>query len=177
MSPSFYVNNLEQDANVVYNYATENTATWNDIQLFRLNAEVQISRMGHVQYGMSFYQFRREKIRPGSRDFPFKLYLAEYPALQPEWRKLWEAKWPQLEGWTRVRDDESSSEEGGQVQTAPRHIPHEQRGPGPARGGARGGGGRRRGWTQAVIKAAREASQRRQNEKGLISMLYNRGLN
>ena len=177
MSPSFYVNNLEQDANVVYNYATENTATWNDIQLFRLNAEVQISRMGHVQYGMSFYQFRREKIRPGSRDFPFKLYLAEYPALQPEWRKLWEAKWPQLEGWTRVRDDESSSEEGGQAQPAPRHIPHEQRGPGPARGGARGGGGRRRGWTQAVIKAAREASQRRQNEKGLISMLYNRGLN
>ena len=102
MSTSFFVNNVDPDPFVVHRRSVESTAEWDDIQLFRINTETKISRVGYERHNQTFFNFRTEGLNARARGHPFKAYLEKYPDLQPEWRALWLEKYPNMYGWTQL---------------------------------------------------------------------------
>jgi hypothetical protein len=107
MDDSFFVNGLEADQDIVYVYTPDLDATWDDLQLFRMQAEVKVSRKGYTQHNESFFTFKSKNLPTDTRGtHPFGLYLEKHPDLRDEWRKVWHEKWPDMEGWERISLEE-----------------------------------------------------------------------
>jgi hypothetical protein len=105
---SYYVNNIESDPSVVYRYYMANTdetdAVWDSLQLFRVNAEIKVSKAAAEQDLQSFFEFRTEnseRFREQEKH-PFKEYLQRYPILRILWATLWMEGQNNLEGWDRI---------------------------------------------------------------------------
>lgn len=200
LSSSFFVNNIESDPRVVYRQTMENTAVWDDVQLFRINAETTISRLGYERHNQSFFTFRTEEIRQGARGHPFKAYLEKYPDLQPKWRELWLERYnDNMNGWTRLGEQEPRNTENrggrqhnqqqqrqrnrpqGRHQAQGRRQQHRANGQGQAQGRrarrrerANNNGFRpRQGQILSwQMNPKRALSERKQNEKYLVHMKY-----
>lgn len=164
MSFDYCVNNLDMnDPEVVYKYINEDEdeALWNDIQMFRINAEVKISRLGYNKHNESFFAFRKQFVSEGGTRFPFKLYLAKYPDLLQEWRLIWEKRWPDMHGWVKSETDgswtASSLHPSSGVHMNPKTITPQ-----------------REPLINRILakQKARALSERRQNEKFMLHRLY-----
>jgi len=155
LSSSYYVNNIEDDQDIVYELADLDEPVWDTVQQFRINAEVTVSRLGYIRHKESFFSFRTKMFAETRRlGYPFKAYLEKYPDLQPEWSQIWKDKWPGMREWRRFNIQEPRPEN--------RNAAHFQK---------------------AILSAtaetghpwgahpARVARQRRQNERFLLSMV------
>lgn len=171
MKEAFYLNNTESDPNIVYIYTHDISATWDYIQLFRINAEVMVSRLGHKRHNETFFHFKTHKVERGARGVhPFKMYLQTYPDLQEEWRRVWMDGWNNMDGWDRVEfKPEKPSPPPEQHR---RHQQKRQNKPGEGRRAKRN---KARARYQSVrpfngVNVKRVASERRQNERFLMTM-------
>ena len=104
------MNNLDPDPAVVYVYelddSVETDAAWNDIQLFRINAERLVSKEMAERKKESFFAFRRAYYARAQqgwnlREHPFKLYLRKYPEIRTYWSMLWRREYNDMAGWRR----------------------------------------------------------------------------
>lgn len=154
MRRSYYVNDIEGDPNIVYVLDGLSTATWDRVQLFRINAEVTVSRRGHELHNESFFLFRtREFLTVRRSGHPFREYLKKYPELQPVWSQTWKEEWPQMSEWRQFNISEPRPEN-----QAP-----------PANQGISTG---RECIHPPVLHPARVARQRKQNQNYLMHMMY-----
>ena len=84
----FAVDDLDDDAFIYYICKLENFESekmWNDLQLMRVNFEVEVSKAVVAAKGVCFYTFRMEsKIK-----YPFRFYLQKYRVGMTTWRKKW----------------------------------------------------------------------------------------
>lgn len=120
---SFYLNDMDDDRNVVYEYRTsgsnESNGAWDYLQLFRINAEIKVSREA-ASYGMkTFFEFRKEQPE-GTKVGLFREYLKlEHEGrkvLMEAWREIWSEE-IQKPGWIL---HENKREERNQ-ERQPRH--------------------------------------------------------
>lgn len=138
---SYYVNDLDDDAEVVWEYKTNGTidsnGAWDSIQLFRINAEILVSRVA-AKYGMkTFFRFRED--HSGTKVGLFREYLKlEHDGkkvLMEEWRKIWAEKIHQI-GWIEHRKKEKKENQQQQhrhqTHQPQRHQPQHQRHPATA---------------------------------------------
>jgi hypothetical protein len=126
MSKDFFVNSMKDDPFLVYRMKIDegNEAMWNDLQLFRLNAEIEVSRIGYQFNSMSFMRFRTQKV--WKRDFknPFVRYLERYPRLTTAWRRLWNQAYDNMRGFELIdtrqkeEDEEERRDEGSPEEQA-----------------------------------------------------------
>ena len=88
----FCVNDLDDDPAIFFiclmsDFPAE--TTWDDLQLMRLNHEVEVSKAVVAEKGECFYSFRLKLVN--SRGIhPFRRYLAQYPTGKAVWRRLWD---------------------------------------------------------------------------------------
>jgi len=199
ISLDFFVNNIDEDPIVIYRLPNESEVVWDDIQLFRINAETTVSRIGYERHNQSFFTFRTDEIRQGARGHPFKAYLEKYPDLQPEWRDLWLERYNNMDGWSRLGALEPRNTENrggrqhnqqqqrqrnrpqGRHQAQGRRQQHRANGQGQAQGrrarrrerdnnnGFRPRQGQILSWQ---MNPKRALSERKQNEKYLVHMKY-----
>jgi hypothetical protein len=109
----YYLNDMDNDRYIVYVYPLlEGPGTdgvWNDLQLFRVNAERIVSQRMREAGLEDFYTFRR---RYQGNNYFFREYLHQYPIAKSIWRSVWLLRYPGLlhgeEGW--VREDQGSDE-------------------------------------------------------------------
>jgi hypothetical protein len=107
MQDVFFVNGLETDPDISYVYTPDHDATWDELQLFRMQAEVKVSRKGFSLHGESFFTYKSKNLPVETQGLhPFGLYLIKYPGLRDEWKKIWHEKWPEMEGWERISLEE-----------------------------------------------------------------------
>jgi hypothetical protein len=113
LSLDFFVNGLESDPNVVYKIVIHegDEAIWDDFQLFRLNAEITVSRLGYQLHKMSFFRFRTEQVRQGESGHPFLKYLQTYPRLWEEWSNVWMQAYNNMAGFQRLEPRADNNEE------------------------------------------------------------------
>ena len=86
----YYVNDLEDDENVVYMKMFHTQRTWDLMNLFRIEAETDVSRYMFDQGKMIFYEFRRTA--ENLERHPFRQYLKLYPEAKRKWQEVWREK-------------------------------------------------------------------------------------
>ena len=87
----FCVNDLTDSADIYYicKLSEFNPATaWDDLQLLRLNFEIEVSKAVVANQGDCFYSYRMSVLHK-QYDHPFRTYLSKYPVGMSTWRRLW----------------------------------------------------------------------------------------
>ena len=96
----FFVNNMEEDPQIVYVTYFSDESLWNSMAMFRLEAEARVSQFMLDHDMPIFYQFRQEM--PPYQLFPFKAYLNRYPEARAEWARIWREAYNGMTGFTAI---------------------------------------------------------------------------
>ena len=86
----YYVNDLEDDENIVYVKTFHTQQAWDQMNLFRIEAETDVSRYMFDQGKMIFYEFRRTA--ENLERHPFRQYLKLFPDAKKKWQEVWREK-------------------------------------------------------------------------------------
>ena len=125
---SFFVNDLEEDPRVVYEYKPVNASVdangvWDKLQLFRINAEIRVSRWASANNIEPFFEFRQKYVTKES-DL-FRKYLEKHETLLRVWQEIWILEEINKPGWIRHQPEESRNNEGNSHNSRhkPKHNP------------------------------------------------------
>ena len=117
---SYFVNNIERNPNVVYRYyladTEDTTPIWESFQLYRINAEREVSKYMKSINKPTFFEERMKWTNggtPAPETYFFKQYLEDHEEARLQWVEIWKRQYNFRDaGWTRIdqdRDDSNSS--------------------------------------------------------------------
>jgi len=118
---SYFVNNLEHDPKVVYRYhLVDNDTTtpiWENFQLFRINAEREVSKYMKSKDLPTFFEERMKWTNDDKKapnNYFFKQYLEDHEDARSRWVEIWKQEYDyHSSGWVRIDQNRENRDDAG----------------------------------------------------------------